>query len=182
MMSQISRWMQRNYFVSVSAILIVWMAWAVACTEVNVPGPTSPGGGGTTVVVNTNVGGGTTPTPGTGSTSPIYKVKVGFFGGSCPGAVPLPAGSIELEVGCEGSMTATPKVQIDGGGDRDATQNEHGPDSLVEWTSNNDNVLKCVTSPANGFNRVCAAKNPGTWTQCAIVKGVKGCAEGTVVP
>lgn len=109
----------------------------------------------------------------------IYKIKVGFYGGAC-GPQPLAQGATTLQVACTGDMTATPKVLIDGGADRDATQPEHGPDSAVAWAASGEDVLICVTSFANGFNRSCRALKPGAWQQCATVRGIQGCASGTV--
>lgn len=156
----------------------------MACVDVTIPSPGPGGGGGGTVVVtqnqdSQNAGPSARPTPG--GSGLIYKVKVGFFGGDCPSG-PLPAGQTLLEVGCNGDMTATPKIlNADGGTDRDATEVEHGPDDEVIWTAAaGAEVLACVTSPANGFNRICSAKRRGAWQQCASVKGVRGCAEGTV--
>lgn len=159
-------------------------AFLFACTEIYFPGPTGPSGGGPVVIVTQNQGShnGDTPAstaPGGGSGA-IYKVKVGFYGGTCPSG-PMVAGQTQLQVGCSGDMTATPKVQLPEGGDRDATVLEHGDGDDVVWAADiGPDVVVCVTSPANGFNRSCAAKKAGPWRQCAVVKGVKGCAEGSV--
>lgn len=153
------------------------------CTDIYFPSPTPTGAGGNTFVITQNQGSqnsgaqtGDTPS----SSSGIARVKVGFFGGTCPSG-PMVPGQTALEQKCEGTMTATPKVKLSDGLERDATELEHGPDDAVVWTADiGADVLVCITSPANGFNRVCAAKKPGPWEQCAVVKGVKGCASGTV--
>lgn len=183
-MNMISRWAHRNPHVFAFMVFGTIAAVMASCTSITLP-PTDGGGGGGSVTViqqvdSGNTGATATPIPGTAGSSGIYKVKAGFYGGRC-GATPMTPGQTELVVGCEGDMTATPKVLIAGGGsDRDATEAEHGPDSEVRWTSTGDGVLQCVTTFSNGFNRACKALAVGSWQQCATVKGVQGCASGTV--
>lgn len=157
-----------------------------ACTEIYLPGPTSPSDGSPVFILTNNQNSqnvGALPDGAAlpGGAGPIVRVKVGFYGGTCPSG-PMQAGQTELQVNCTGDMTATPKVKLpDGGGERDATEVEHGSPDDVTWMADiGADVLVCVTSPANGFNRMCAAKKAGKWRQCATVKNVRGCAEGNV--
>jgi hypothetical protein len=176
---------RRRYDAAVS-LLAVAVICAAACTTINLPTPPESGDVNVLVTQNQdsfNSGGATPrPVPGAELTGGIYKVKVGFFGGDCPSG-PLTPGQTELTVNCNGNMTATPKVKLsaDSQLDRDATEAEHGPGDGVAWTSEGAlGVLVCVTSPANGFNRICAAKAKGHYKECATVRTVKGCAEGNV--
>ncbi len=159
---------------------IVAVLAVFACVTNNVTGPDVDN----TAVANQQSGQGGNGTPAPGVAGVIYKVKVGFFGGTCPGGSPIGAGQTELKVGCAGELTATPKVKNpDGITDRDATPLEHGEgDGAIEWRYDfGEANLPSTKNFSNQFNRHAEAKIPGPYRLCATVKGVVGCAEGNVL-
>lgn len=137
-----------------------------------------------------------TPSPATGLVKPT-SVRVGFFGGSCPagsGKVFPNNGAAQVPVGCTGFATATPK-RADG---TDQTPAEHGTGITWELDGGSQNVdvtayrvirsqserslLWGEASVQESFNRDVRGVQPGAFSLCATVQGVRGCLNGTVTP
>jgi hypothetical protein len=106
----------------------------------------------------------------------IDSVRVGFFGIRCNPGIEVPRnGERLLYMGCEGSVTASPK-DVNG---NDVDERIHG--DRIEWDlfQENNNV-EMTDFPGVAFNKVLIARNPGDFRLCATVKGVTGCLYGVV--
>ena len=109
-------------------------------------------------------------------------MRVAFWSFDCdPGVVPPPrtiAGLLPL--GCDGSVTATPKDR-DG---LDVPPSIHGPD--IEWElRRGDEVVEVLEDWRfpNPFNKVLRARGPiDAFQLCATVQGVEGCLSGNTIP
>jgi hypothetical protein len=106
----------------------------------------------------------------------IDHVRVGFFSIRCiPGVTAPRNGENLLLMGCSGFVTASPKNKD--GDDIDARI--HGP--RIDWTLEQEiPIVRMDEYPGVDFNKTLTAQNPGHFTLCAIVKGVKGCLNGEV--
>ena len=106
----------------------------------------------------------------------IDHVRVGFFSIRCINGVPPPRnGEKLLLMGCTGFVTASPKNR--NGDDIDARI--HGPQ--ITWTLDQyEPVVTMEDFPDVTFNKTVTAREPGEFTVCATVKGVRGCLEGEV--
>ena len=116
-----------------------------------------------------------TPEPLVGPGSIAY-IRVGFYGIDCSGRTPPNNGSKTLPVGCVGHVTATPKQT----GGADVPAEEHGPD--IEWELAAGRQQVSVTNLKIKFNKDLKGKNPGPFSLCATVRGVRGCLDGNVIP
>ena len=106
----------------------------------------------------------------------IDHVRVGFFSIGCiPGVPPPRNGERLLLMGCYGYVTASPK---DKNGD-DIDARIHG--DQIDWTlSQYETVVTMDDFPGVPFNKTLTARQPGEFTVCATVKGVRGCLEAEV--
>ena len=106
----------------------------------------------------------------------IDHVRVGFYSVNCIPGVPAPRnGEKLLLMGCSGYVTASPK---DKNGD-DVDARIHG--DHIEWTlSQYEPVVTMDDFPNAAFNKIVQARQPGEFTVCATVRGVKGCLEAEV--
>jgi hypothetical protein len=111
----------------------------------------------------------------------IHKVRVAFWSFDCDPGIASPdkhAGLLPL--GCDGSVTATPKDR-DG---LDVPPSIHG--SAIEWElRRGDEVIKVLEDWRfpNPFNKVLRAKGPiDAFQLCATVEGVEGCLSGNTIP
>jgi hypothetical protein len=120
------------------------------------------------------------PAPQSPSTpSPVYAVRVGFFGINCGRGVPTPRnGEGILPKGCRGYVTATPKNQDN----TDVPPRVHGPD--IEWfvLDGDDKIEVQDPTFASDFNKDIVAMKQGNFAVCATVKGTTGCLVATVTP
>ena len=75
-------------------------------------------------------------------------------------------------------MTATPKYA---NGD-DVPLSVHGP--VIDWELESGGAFVEVRDPSfpSDFNKDLVGLQPGPFSLCATVKGVKGCLNGTVTP
>ena len=106
----------------------------------------------------------------------IDHVRVGFFSVRCiDGVTPPRNGENLLLMGCSGFVTASPKNKD--GDDIDARI--HG--DRIDWTLEQEDPA-CAMEDYTGvtFNKTLHATEPGHFTLCATVKGVKGCLDGEV--
>ena len=106
----------------------------------------------------------------------IDHIRVGFFGIRCiNGVTPPRNGEKLLLMGCTGFVTASPKNR--NGDDIDARI--HGEN--INWTLDQyEPVVTLEDFPNVTFNKTVTARQPGEFTVCATVKGVRGCLEGEV--
>jgi hypothetical protein len=106
----------------------------------------------------------------------ISYVRVGFYGIECYDGQEAPRnGERLLPIDCFGLVTATPK-KADG---TDVHSAIHGPD--ITWELDQpDDYVKMQDDPAQPFNKVLRGLDPGTFTICATVQGVKGCMTAEV--
>jgi len=119
-----------------------------------------------------------TPTPTAAATSISY-VRVGFYGIRCPGGEKGPDNARrELPMGCQGSVTATPKRE-DG---TDVPASEHGMDITWELVHGEVSVRVFPQLSGEPFNRELVPSRPGGFMLCATVNGVMGCLSGEVTP
>jgi hypothetical protein len=117
-----------------------------------------------------------TPIP---TANPISYVRVGFYGIRCPGGEKGPDNARkELPMGCQGSVTATPKRE-DG---TDVHSSEHGMDITWELVHGSVSVRVFPQLSGEPFNRELVPSRPGGFMLCATVKGVMGCLSGEVTP
>ena len=115
-------------------------------------------------------------TPQASTNTAVGRVKVGYFGRSCPDGPP-PAGLNDLRVGCTGDITATP---LDARGEK-IPDTEH-PLSIRWYHASGSSVLEATThGSGNEFNRAAKGLSVGDYKLCAIVGGVEGCVEGKVL-
>lgn len=108
----------------------------------------------------------------------IDSVRVAFYGLKCnDGRVPPNNGTGQLPVGCVGQLTATPKNREN----KDVDHRVYGTD--ITWTlvDGGENI-DIQHYPDQPFNKGLYGKQPGDFTYCATVKGVKGCLHGKVIP
>jgi hypothetical protein len=108
----------------------------------------------------------------------IDQVRVAFFGIRCPDErTPPRNGEGKLPVGCVGSVTASPKNR-DGG---DVDPRIHGPQ--IEWSLEQEgDFVRLDDVPESTFNKNVTGKEKGHFSLCAVVKEVKGCLNGEVIP
>ena len=106
----------------------------------------------------------------------IDHVRVGFFSIGCiPGVTPPRNGERLLLMGCYGYVTASPK---DKNGDN-IDPRIHG--DRIDWTLDQyEPVVTMDDFPNVPFNKTITARQPGEFTVCATVKGVRGCLEAEV--
>ena len=110
------------------------------------------------------------------TSTPIGRVKVGYFGRSCPDGAP-PEGLNDLRVGCTGDITATPLDQAG----KPLPETDH-PHSIRWYHAFGAAVLEAREhGTGNDFNRAARGLAVGTYKLCAIVGGVEGCVEGRVL-
>jgi hypothetical protein len=106
-------------------------------------------------------------------------VRTAFFGFKCdPGIVTPPPFQGDLLVVCSGIVTATPK---DANG-LNTPASVHGNDVSWNLRSGAENVSVYPAGDGNIFNYIVQARQVGTFSLCATVKGVEGCLNGRVVP
>jgi hypothetical protein len=108
----------------------------------------------------------------------IDGVRVAFYGFDCPkGVVPPKNGSGQLPVGCEGFVTATPKTKDN----TDVDPRVHGPEiQWIHWEGHEQVTVEDF--PGVTFNKTLIGVQEGNFRLCAVVKGVEGCLNGTVIP
>ena len=103
----------------------------------------------------------------------IDSVRVHFYGIRCPEGIAKPDNAEKrLPVGCQGSVSATPKDKLN----RDVPAAIHGPDVVWEiFVGAGENLARVSDVPDQPFNKTVDAIDAGYFTMCATVKGVKGC-------
>jgi hypothetical protein len=108
----------------------------------------------------------------------IDSVRVAFFGITCKNGKTEPRNGVrELPVGCEGSVTATPKTKDN----QDVDPRIHGPE--IAWTIRDGAERIHVDDfPGVAFNKSVTGLEEGEFSICATVKGVEGCLNGRVTP
>jgi hypothetical protein len=108
----------------------------------------------------------------------INSVRVAFFGISCKNGKEPPRNGVgELPVGCEGSVTATPKTKDN----QDVDPRIHGPE--IAWrVRDGAERIDVDDFPGVAFNKTLTGKEEGEFSICATVKGVEGCLNGRVTP
>ncbi len=108
----------------------------------------------------------------------IDGVRVAFYGFDCPKDMEVPKnGSGRLPVGCAGFVTATPKTKDN----KDVDARVHGPD--IQWIHGEGHEqIKVEDFPGVPFNKIVDGLQEGSFRLCAVVKGVEGCLNGTVIP
>jgi len=108
----------------------------------------------------------------------INSVRVAFFGISCKNGKDSPPNGVgSLPVGCEGSVTATPKTKDN----VDVDPRIHGPE--ISWrVRDGAERIKVEDFPGVAFNKSVMGLEEGEFSICAIVKGVEGCLNGRVIP
>ncbi len=108
----------------------------------------------------------------------IDGVRVAFYGFDCPKGMSVPRnGSGQLPVGCAGFVTATPKTKDN----KDVDARVHGPDiQWIHWEGHEQ--VKVEDFPGVPFNKIVDGVQEGGFRICAVVKGVEGCLNGTVIP
>jgi hypothetical protein len=111
----------------------------------------------------------------------IARVRVAFWSFDCDPGVVAPANIAgKLPLGCDGSVTASPKDDEDA----DIPLSIHGPE--IEWELRRGaeviEVLEDRRFP-NPFNKVLRPRGPIHYFQlCATVQGVEGCLSGETIP
>jgi hypothetical protein len=119
------------------------------------------------------------PAPAPAGPSPVYAVRVGFFGINCGRGNPVPRnGAGVLPRGCKGYVTATPKNQDNS----DVPARIHGPD--IDWfvLEGEDRIEVRDPTFESDFNKDVVAVRLGNFALCATVKGTTGCLMATVTP
>jgi hypothetical protein len=108
----------------------------------------------------------------------INSVRVAFFGISCKNGKEPPRNGVgELPIGCEGSVTATPKTKDN----QDVDPRIHGPE--IAWRVRDGAERIRVDDFAGvAFNKSLTGMEEGEFSICATVKGVEGCLNGRVTP
>lgn len=108
----------------------------------------------------------------------IDSVRVAFFGITCKnGKTPPRNGARELPVGCEGSLTATPKTKDN----IDVDPRIHGPEIL--WAvPHGAERIRVEDFPGVAFNKSLIGLEPGEFSVCATVLNIQGCLHGQVTP
>ncbi|HEY3121730.1 MAG TPA: hypothetical protein VGL15_13975 [Vicinamibacteria bacterium] len=108
----------------------------------------------------------------------IHSVRVAFFGISCKNGKDAPPNGVgSLPVGCEGSVTATPKTKDN----VDVDPRIHGPE--IAWRIRDGAERIHVDDfPGVAFNKSVTGLEEGEFSVCATVKGVEGCLNGRVIP
>ena len=108
----------------------------------------------------------------------IDGVRVAFYGFDCPKGVAVPKNGLgQVPVGCAGFVTATPKTKDN----TDVDPRVHGPDiQWIHWEGHEE--VKVEDFPGVPFNKVVDGVQEGGFRLCAVVKGVEGCLNGTVIP
>ena len=108
----------------------------------------------------------------------IDSIRVAFFGFDCPKGMEVPKnGAGQLPVGCAGFVTATPKTKDN----KDVDPRVHGPDiQWIHWEGHEQ--VKVEDFPGVPFNKIVDGLQEGGFRLCAVVKGVEGCLNGTVIP
>jgi hypothetical protein len=108
----------------------------------------------------------------------IDSVRVAFFGINCKnGKYAPPNGLGALPVGCDGSVTATPKTKAN----QDVDPRIHGPE--IDWrVRDGAERIKVGDFPGVAFNKIVTGLDEGEFSICATVKGVEGCLNGRVTP
>lgn len=108
----------------------------------------------------------------------IDGVRVAFYGFDCPKGVEAPRNGLgQLPVGCAGFVTATPKTKDN----KDVDPRVHGPDiQWIHWEGHEQ--VKVEDFPGVPFNKIVDGVQEGSFRLCAVVKGVEGCLNGTVIP
>jgi hypothetical protein len=108
----------------------------------------------------------------------INSVRVAFFGISCKNGKEPPRNGVgELPIGCEGSVTATPKTKDN----QDVDPRIHGPE--IDWrVRDGAERIKVDDFPGVTFNKTLTGLEEGEFSICATVKGVEGCLNGRVTP
>ncbi len=110
----------------------------------------------------------------------IARVRVGLWAFDCnPGVVPPHPTARKLPVGCDGSVTASPKDRDDA----DVPLSIHGPD--VTWElRRGDEVIEVLPDERfpNPFNLVLRPRGPiDAFQLCATVQGHEGCLNGDTI-
>jgi len=110
----------------------------------------------------------------------VHTVAVSIFRLNCdPGITPPPTGLKQLPMGCIATITATPidpqgnKVPLELHGDSVSWFFRDGGDGAVVSASPDDEVP---------FNVRLYPRSLGTFSICAVVRGVQGCLNGSVIP
>jgi len=108
----------------------------------------------------------------------IDGIRVAFYGFDCPDGVEVPKNGLgKLPVGCEGFVTATPKTKDN----EDVDPRVHGPDiQWIHWEGHEQVTVEDF--PGVAFNKTLVGVQEGNFRLCAVVKGVEGCLNGTVIP
>lgn len=108
----------------------------------------------------------------------ISYIRVAFYSIRCAEGIPIPRNAEDkLPVGCTGFVTASPKTKDN------LDVNERLVGTRIDWTFEQEGEHVRVNDfPDQPFNKIVTAVDPGHWTLCAEVKGVRGCQFGEVVP
>jgi hypothetical protein len=111
----------------------------------------------------------------------IARVRTAFFSFECAaGVVPPHPTEGRLPLGCDGLVTATPKLA----NDDDVPPWIHGPE--IEWDLREGEEVVRVdpdTRFSNPFNKILRPRGePGHFYLCATVLGKEGCLFGRVIP
>jgi hypothetical protein len=106
----------------------------------------------------------------------IDDIRVAFYSIECPDGAPPRNGEGKLRMECVGIVTATPKKADN----TDVHSRIHGPD--ISWTLEQiDDYVDLSDFPGQPFNKYVKGLDPGFFSLCATVQGVKGCLRGEVL-
>ena len=102
----------------------------------------------------------------------IDAIRVHFYGITCKDRTAPDNAEKILPLGCVGYVSATPKDKAN----KDVPSEIHGPDVFWEtFQGDGENLAKVTDYPGQAFNKVVDPINPGYFTMCATVKGIRGC-------
>jgi hypothetical protein len=106
----------------------------------------------------------------------IDDIRVAFYAIECPDGTPPRNGEGKLRMECVGIVTATPKKADN----TDVHSRIHGPD--ITWSLEQvDDYVDVSDFPGQPFNKYVKGLDPGFFSLCATVQGVKGCLRGQVL-
>jgi hypothetical protein len=109
----------------------------------------------------------------------IDAIRVHFYGITCKDRTAPDNAEKILPMGCVGYVSATPKDKAN----KDVPPEIHGPDVFWEtFQGDGENLVKVTDYPGQAFNKVVDPVNPGYFTMCATVKGIRGCFGFDIIP